>query len=45
MASDAGLKTTRLDLAYDLIQKFLNPVLAEEPHGEWDPANKSWQNL
>ena len=44
MASEVGLSTTLLDQAYNLVQAFLNPVLAGEPPSEWDPVKRSWQD-
>lgn len=42
MASDVGLTTTLLDEAYNLVQTFIDPVLAGEPPSEWDPVRRSW---
>jgi hypothetical protein len=42
MASDVGLSITFLDEAYILVRGFLDPVLSEEPPGEWDPVRKLW---
>lgn len=42
MASEVGLSTTLLDQAYNLVQAFLNPILAAEPPNEWDSVKKAW---
>lgn len=43
MASDVGITITLLDEAYNLIQRFLDPVLSGEPPDKWDPVRRFWR--
>lgn len=42
MAQDVGLLTDRLDVAFDLVCRFLNPMLAGVAEGAWQPTGWLW---
>ncbi len=42
MAGEVGLSQVSLDVAYVLLQRFLNPILAGRKDRRWDPLNWKW---